>query len=126
MAKKLEPVYFDPLSTHLPELQVIQERKHFDALLKTSKLPVVIQFSGESCPACVKQLPLLQRAAAKLSGQAVFAKVDYTLKGVQREYAIEHIPLLVVLKEGKVVGRNEGSVGYPELMHFLDTQLAKK
>lgn len=83
---------------------------NFDATLRESAAPVLVDFWGERCPACDALAPQLDRAAAELDGRATIAKLkvednpEMTVR-----YRIRGIPSLLVFKGGELVDTALGS-----------------
>lgn len=78
---------------------------NFDQEVIGSDKPVVVLFSAEWCPACVKQAPIFDKVARALSAKYKFVKIDIdkapTLK---RRYGVRAIPTLGFFKPGTADG----------------------
>ena len=123
LSATLENRFFDPKTVRLPDLQEVKDKQSFDDLCKNSKLPVVVLFSGQACPACVKMLPLVQAAAAHLSDKALFVKVDTALTELADRYAIQRIPLIGVIKNNNLIARQEGVMSKTELFQYIQKNI---
>ena len=123
LSASLENHFFDPKTVRLPLLRELLDKKSFDALTQTASLPVVVLFSGQACPACVKMLPLVQYAAAQMSDKAVFVKVDTAITELADTYKIQRIPLIGIMKNGELVARKEGAMTKEELATYLQKHI---
>ena len=123
LSTSLENHFFDPKTVRLPDLREIPDKKSFDELCKTAQLPIVVLFSGQACPACVKMLPLVQAAAAHLSDKALFVKVDTAITELADMYAVQRIPLIGVIKRNQLIARKEGTMSKIELLQYLQKNI---
>lgn len=70
----------------------------------------LIDFTATWCGPCQAMKPWLKKTAAEYEGKVKFVAVDVDKSGdVAKEYKIEAMPTLVVLKDGKEVGRVVGA-----------------
>ncbi len=123
LSTSLENHFFDFKTVNLPDLREILDKKSFDALSTTSSQPLVVLFSGQACPACVKMLPLVQYAATTMSDKALFIKVDTAITELAEKYAIQRIPVIGIMKEGKLIARKEGTMTKEELVNYLQKHI---
>lgn len=87
----------------------------FDQAKKTSKL-VVIDFFAEWCGPCKMMAPVFERLAGDLKEQCIFAKIDVDqCRTVAQEYRVQAMPTIVIIRDGKEVGRIIGSKSYTAL-----------
>lgn len=87
----------------------------FDQANKTNKL-VVIDFFAEWCGPCKMMAPVFERLAGDLKEQCIFAKIDVDqCRTVAQEYHVQAMPTIVMIRDGKEVGRTIGSKSYTAL-----------
>lgn len=68
----------DPSAARVALLELDDD--NFDArALSQSPLPIVVKFFTKHCPGCIAQKPLMEQAAAKFAGKAIFYEVDCDL-----------------------------------------------
>ncbi|HSI51971.1 MAG TPA: thioredoxin TrxC [Ideonella sp.] len=83
---------------------------NFDAFVRASGLPVVVDFWAEWCGPCRMMAPQFEQAAAQLKGKVVFAKVNSDENPqVSSRYGIRSIPTLLKLQGGQEVARQSGA-----------------
>ena len=96
----------------------------FDAEVKNSDIPVVVDFWAEWCGPCKMVAPVLEELAEEYSGQIKFTKVDVdTNHETAIHYGIRSIPTLLVFKGGKPVDQLIGAVPRAEIKKRLDNAL---
>ncbi|MFZ2987427.1 thioredoxin TrxC [Ideonella sp.] len=84
---------------------------NFDAFVRASGVPVVVDFWAPWCGPCRTMAPQFAQAAAQLKGRVVFAKVnsDENPQTASR-YGIRSIPTLVKLQGGAEAARLSGAM----------------
>jgi thioredoxin 1 len=88
-------------------------------------LPSILVFWRKDCPPCEQLNPVLDRLARLYAGKALFAKVDSTDNaGLVRRYNVEQLPTLIVVQNGRVLGRTTGAASETSLRSWLDGLLA--
>lgn len=96
-----------------------------DVLTASSRLPVLVNFSGRWCGPCQALEPLLQLVAAELQGRllVVRAEADDVVKHV-RALGVAATPTLILFRRGVEVGRLVGHPGTREaLLRFVQPHL---
>ncbi|MFB9926754.1 thioredoxin family protein [Amycolatopsis halotolerans] len=102
---------------------------NYDQVMEMSKTkPVVLDFYASWCGPCQKMAPYLEKYHAADNGKWIWAKVDLSEQGQNKEvadkYGIEYIPTLIDVSSGqekgsRVVGFDEGS-GPDDLRTWLN------
>jgi len=87
---------------------------------RSGELPVVVDFWAPWCEPCRVLGPLLERLAIEADGAWLLAKVDVEqAPQVATAFAVQSIPLVVALRDGKIVGEFSGVRPEAELREFL-------
>jgi thioredoxin 2 len=94
----------------------------FDAVVKQSKVPVLVDFWAAWCGPCRMVAPEVQKTAASMAGQAVVLKVDTDRNPELAErFNVLSIPNFVVLKDGRPVMQRPGMVPQSTMEEWLRT-----
>lgn len=97
-------------------------QKNFETVViqNSHKLPVLVEFMGIWSGPCIQMSEEISTLAKEFVGEFIFAKVDIDEQPeLMKEYAIENIPSLKVLVNGKVVQTEEGLLTQKELRDVL-------
>lgn len=89
-------------------------------LIRTSPLPVVIDFWAPWCGPCRAFAPSFESTAEKLKGQFVFVKInteDNPEAGAQ--FNVRGIPTIAIYKQGQEVARQAGAMPAEHFMQWL-------
>lgn len=92
----------------------------FDAVVRESKVPVLVDFWAAWCGPCRMVAPEVHKVAGSMAGKALVLKVDTDRHpGLSERFNVLSIPNFVVLKEGKVVMQKPGMVPLATLESWL-------
>lgn len=81
----------------------------FDQTIAGSAVPLVVDFYADWCGPCRMMAPVLDRLAAERAGSVLVLKIDTDQDpGLSERYGVRGIPTLVILNQGKEVGRHVG------------------
>jgi thioredoxin reductase (NADPH) len=102
----------------------IKDATELEAFLILSDRPVVVDFFTTDCSGCKKLLPAVEEVAKEFAQTMVFAKINLDVfPEVGEQYAITHVPVLLIFNKGVVTGRHVGFMTKGELKDFLESSL---
>jgi thioredoxin 2 len=82
----------------------------FDALVKQSPVPVLVDFWAPWCGPCRMMAPEVEKLAQQTTGNALIVKVDTdAVPELGERFGIRSIPTVAVFKNGQVVVREAGA-----------------
>lgn len=93
----------------------------FDAEVKNSDIPVVVDFWAEWCGPCKQIGPALEELAVELKGKVKIAKIDVDANpNTAMQMGIRGIPALFIFKDGKVVSNRSGAAPKAVLQDWIE------
>lgn len=96
----------------------------FDAEVRQSDIPVLVDFWGDWCGPCKAMAPMLDDLAREYAGKVKVVKVDMSVN--QKTALACHVraaPTLLVFKDGAVQATQVGLVSKAQLVSMLDAAL---
>lgn len=88
---------------------------------RSHRTPVVVDLWAEWCGPCKQLGPMLERVVVARGGDVVLAKVDTEANpGVAQAFAVQSIPAVFGLRDGRVVAQFVGVRPEAEIERFLD------
>jgi thioredoxin 1 len=110
-------------TTHTPQGKVLHlSTSEFDEVIKTGL--TLVDFYAEWCGPCKMMAPVVDKLAQEYAGRAKVAKLDVDMNiEIAMRYRVQGVPTFGIFKDGQMVHRVVGGVGYQPLKVALDTFL---
>lgn len=107
---------------HAPSEPIeIADSAHFDRLIGTSSLPVVVDYWAPWCGPCRMVAPELEKVAARQAGRVLVVKVNTdVLSDLGERFGIRSIPTLAIFAGGREVSRAAGAKPAADIERFID------
>ncbi len=103
-------------------MAVKKQFSSFEDLLKSSELPVLVDFYATWCGPCQMMAPILEQVGANLRDRLQVVKIDTDkYPNLASKYQIEALPTLVLFKNGQPAEKIEGVHQAPQLIQHLSS-----
>jgi len=101
-------------------MSVISINKNNFDLVKNSEKPVLIDFYADWCGPCRMVSPFVDEIAQE-NPQYLVAKINVDDEPeLAQEFGVVSIPMLVVMKDGKIVNQAAGARPKPQILAMLE------
>ena len=99
---------------------------NFDADVKQSNVPVLIDFWAPWCAPCKAVAPIIEELASDYEGRIKMGKLNIDegdAREIAGQYGIQSIPTLVIVHGGKEVSRLGGARPKEKIVEWIDSNL---
>ena len=96
----------------------------FDAEVRKSTVPVVVDFWAEWCGPCKQIGPSLEELSKEYGGRVKIAKVNVDENpDLPAQFGVRGIPALFLFKDGQVVSNKVGAAPKAALKNWIDASI---
>ncbi|WP_084860696.1 thioredoxin [Salibaculum halophilum] len=96
----------------------------FDAEVRQSDVPVVVDFWAEWCGPCKQIGPALEELSEEMAGKIKVAKVDVDQNPMSPgQMGVRGIPALFIFKDGQVVSNKAGAAPKAALQSWIEESI---
>ncbi|HQE92654.1 MAG TPA: thioredoxin [Anaerolineae bacterium] len=97
---------------------------NFDAAVRGTELPVLVDFWAEWCSHCRELAPTLEKVAVELDGRLKIVKANVQeVPELATRYSVTNIPTMIIFKDGQEVTRLVGNRTQAALIKELEPYL---
>ena len=116
-----DPVCGKCASPLLPGEPIVLDDRSFDRVVSKTEIPIVVDFWASWCGPCSMMEPHYRKAAERLKGLVVLAKVNSDeIPQTAGRYAIRSLPTLLMLRCGREIKRQPGAVQTAQIVAWAE------
>ena len=95
--------------------------KSFNELIKTSKIPILVDFYADWCGPCKMVAPTIKRIAKEYSGKLLTIKIDIDRKKkLAVKYNVMSVPTIIMFFKDKELMRLKGAQPYDTIKSNIE------
>ncbi|GAA4788887.1 thioredoxin [Actinomycetospora chlora] len=99
----------------------------FGEVAEAARLPVLVDLWAAWCGPCRMVAPVVERAAREYAGRLKVVKVDVDrAPSIAARYDARSIPTLLLLRSGRVIGRQVGAPPGERLLAWVAAELGRE
>ena len=96
----------------------------FEEVIKTSKVPVLVDFWAPWCGPCKQLAPILETIHLELENKAVITKINIDdHPDLAGKFNVRSIPTMIIFKDGVVKDTKIGSLSKEPLVKWLEAHI---
>jgi thioredoxin 1 len=93
----------------------------YEKVVEKSTIPVIIDFFADWCMPCQMLKPVFEKVSKNYEGKLKFVKVNTEIAPeLAQKFGVQGIPCLVLVEEGKEIGRIVGYCNESALKQKID------
>jgi thioredoxin 1 len=97
---------------------------NFDAEVRNSDIPVVVDFWAEWCGPCKQIGPALEELSTEMAGKVKIAKVNVDENpDLPAQFGVRGIPALFMFKGGQIVSNKVGAAPKAALQNWIESSI---
>ena len=100
--------------------EVTITKDNFESEVKSSDVPVLLDFWADWCMPCKMVAPVLEELSTEYDGKLKIGKVDVDQnQELASQYNVVSIPTLLLMKDGEVVKQQVGAVPRAQIEELI-------
>ena len=99
---------------------IVVTEDNFESVVRQSKLPVLLDVFGLSCPPCKRIMPLIEQLSLELEGRAIIAKFAFEdSPELAMKLGVSAVPTFLIFNDGAETNRLVGIQSRGKLLESL-------